>query len=167
MKRIIWDYLRSFIESVVLFSILFILFFSVSSKNIIKGAALGLSGGLLFGLGILAYILVQEKEAQRVYKQISRNEKIIYYATANMFVGNTSVGGRLFLTEKGIQFKEIGIRGINREKQILYTDIESISPAKKMNCVTLLTKKKEATVFAVHHRKELIELIRSKGTYCR
>ena len=141
MKRIIWDYLQSFIESVVLFSIPFIIFFTVSSRNIIKGAALGLSGGLLFGLGILAYILVQEKEARGVYKQISGNEKIIYYATANMFVGNNSA---------------------NREKQISYTEIEAISPAKKMNCVTLLTKREEEIVFAVHHRKELIELIRSK-----
>ena len=162
MKRIIWDYLQSFIESVVLFSIPFIIFFTVSSRNIIKGAALGLSGGLLFGLGILAYILVQEKEARGVYKQISGNEKIIYYATANMFVGNNSTGGRLFLTEKGIRFREIGIFGKNREKQISYTEIEAISPAKKMNCVTLLTKREEEIVFAVHHRKGLIELIRSK-----
>ena len=79
-----------------------------------------------------------------------------------MFVGNNSAGGRLFLTEKGIRFREIGIFGKNREKQISYTEIEAISPAKKMNCVTLLTKREEEIVFAVHHRKELIELIRSK-----
>lgn len=160
MERIIFHKLLSFIESMALFGLVFGVVLSVAYRNVMKGALLGLFAGILFGLGILLYNLLQEKEARDIYNRISgQGEEIIYYTLANMFTGKTSAGGRIYITAAAIRFKELGPFKKGNNIYISLASVEDVALIDKPNCIAVLTRNGTTTIFAVHERKKVQELI--------
>lgn len=87
----------------------------------VKGA---LASGILFGTSL--YVFLTSKTVKKQTEIDSDEKEIVYAGSANHFIGNEAVGGKLYLLSDRLTFKSHNFNFNTHEDSILLSDIKEI-----------------------------------------
>lgn len=136
--------------------------------SIVYGLTIGIISGLALGLafGIIMYIFMksQSKKFDDIRVEIQKKENVLFDGSAYHYMGNESVGGWLFLTDKSLFFISHKYNLQRHAMEIPLENIKEINTESSLifvpNCMIIITKGGKSTKLVINQRSKWIKLLK-------